>query len=185
MGLEGIIGQSMANDANRAMAGSANAINYQMWREQLEWNKPINQVARLKEAGLNPALAYGNGSVANTTGPGPQWKPAQVNWDTNIGEGGMLKSGLDALGKYYTIKNQSKQNQLLDSQRRQVDAQAAKVEAEAKAQNNRNELMDSLMSPYRGAKAIGGALWEHGWKDMWDSFMGRHQYELEVKGGKD
>lgn len=35
----------------------------QMWKMQNEYNKPINVMARLKEAGLNPALMYGSGSA--------------------------------------------------------------------------------------------------------------------------
>lgn len=34
-----------------------------MWNAQNEYNKPINQMARLREAGLNPNLVYGNGAT--------------------------------------------------------------------------------------------------------------------------
>ncbi|UPW40769.1 DNA pilot protein [Sigmofec virus UA08Rod_7256] len=50
-----------------------NAQNYQMFKEQLEYDKPINQVARLKEAGLNPNLVYGSG-IQNTQTVGKQPK---------------------------------------------------------------------------------------------------------------
>lgn len=32
------------------------------WREQAEYNSPVNQMARLNQAGLNPHLVYGSGS---------------------------------------------------------------------------------------------------------------------------
>lgn len=32
-----------------------------------EYNKPINQVKRLREANLNPALVYGSGGISNTS----------------------------------------------------------------------------------------------------------------------
>lgn len=35
---------------------------------QNEYNKPINQRARLEEGGFNPHLMYGTGAVANTAG---------------------------------------------------------------------------------------------------------------------
>lgn len=35
------------------------------WRMQNEYNSPMQQMLRLKEAGLNPNLVYGQGSVAN------------------------------------------------------------------------------------------------------------------------
>uniref|UniRef100_A0AAU8AXC9 DNA pilot protein n=1 Tax=Dulem virus 77 TaxID=3145788 RepID=A0AAU8AXC9_9VIRU len=47
------------------------ALQYQYQRmlidSQNEYNKPINQISRLKEAGLNPALAYGHGSIVGNT----------------------------------------------------------------------------------------------------------------------
>lgn len=55
---------------NISMQRETNALNYRMWQEQLEYDKPVNQVGRLKEAGLNPALMYGTGSGANTS-PNP------------------------------------------------------------------------------------------------------------------
>lgn len=36
------------------------------WKEQAHYNSPAEQMKRLKLAGLNPNLVYGNGSVANT-----------------------------------------------------------------------------------------------------------------------
>lgn len=57
---------------DQAMQRETNALNYRMWQEGLEYNKPANQVARLKEAGLNPALMYGNGSAATVGAPPPR-----------------------------------------------------------------------------------------------------------------
>ena len=43
---------------NENMADKQNAWNYRMWQESLDYDKPLNQLQRLKEAGLNP-LYYG------------------------------------------------------------------------------------------------------------------------------
>lgn len=54
--------------ANSANKKSKNAALTQFWMQnyfmnkQNEYNKPINQMARLREAGLNPNLVYGNGA---------------------------------------------------------------------------------------------------------------------------
>jgi hypothetical protein len=40
--------------------------NVSMWKMQNEYNSPINQMKRLKEAGLNPNLMYGKGTVGNS-----------------------------------------------------------------------------------------------------------------------
>lgn len=55
---------------NIGMQRETNDLNYRMWQQQLDYDRPVNQVARLKEAGLNPALMYGTGSGANTA-PNP------------------------------------------------------------------------------------------------------------------
>lgn len=54
---QGLRGEQMQRDTN--------ALNYKMWQEKLEYDKPINQRKRLEEAGLNPALMYGTGQGAN------------------------------------------------------------------------------------------------------------------------
>lgn len=46
------------------------AINAKQWERETAYNTPVNQMARLREAGLNPDLAIG-GNVANTSGSSP------------------------------------------------------------------------------------------------------------------
>lgn len=49
---------------NEAMYNKQNAWNYERWLEQNEYNSPVNQIQRLRDAGLNP-LNYGlDGSSA-------------------------------------------------------------------------------------------------------------------------
>lgn len=51
-----------------------------MWNAQNAYNHPSAQMERLKSAGLNPMLVYGNGSVVgNTTGHAPSYRPADVS----------------------------------------------------------------------------------------------------------
>lgn len=82
------------NAANQALSSAAPAIGtrrqmkrafkYQkqamemqneMWRQNTEWltemNSPTNQLARYKEAGINPNFVYGNVSAAATSGEKP------------------------------------------------------------------------------------------------------------------
>lgn len=48
-----------ANASNLQAVRETNAANAALWREQTEYNTPINQMKRLEAAGLNPNLAYG------------------------------------------------------------------------------------------------------------------------------
>lgn len=51
------------NDAQ--LAKYNNEYNYWLWQQQAEYNSPANQVARAKEAGLNPNVIAGNVSSGN------------------------------------------------------------------------------------------------------------------------
>lgn len=64
------MGNYTTNQANNM--SQANSIRQFIMQDyfmnkQNEYNKPINQVKRLREANLNPALVYGSGGVSNTS----------------------------------------------------------------------------------------------------------------------
>lgn len=62
-----------AAEYNWMRANQAQAVNMQNWYRQQAYNSPTAQVARLKAAGLNPAIAYGgNGSVVGNADQAPQ-----------------------------------------------------------------------------------------------------------------
>lgn len=73
--------------SNSANKKSKNAALTQFWMQnyfmnkQNEYNKPINQMARLREAGLNPNLVYGNSADTLSAGPsgGSQAKVTPVH----------------------------------------------------------------------------------------------------------
>lgn len=56
----------MQNVFNQAAADKQNQFNIDMWKMQQEYNSPVNQMARYKEAGLNPVLAAGGPNTAMT-----------------------------------------------------------------------------------------------------------------------
>ena len=53
-----------------------------MWNLQNEYNSPTQQMARIRAAGLNPNLVYGNGVAGNSAGSTPQYEPAKFNAPT-------------------------------------------------------------------------------------------------------
>jgi hypothetical protein len=58
---------------NYAMAKYQNDYNYGMWKESNAYNSAAAQMERLKAAGLNPNLVYGNGAVVgNSSSPVPR-----------------------------------------------------------------------------------------------------------------
>lgn len=68
----GIVGNLLAGRQSRKNLEQQNAFNLQMWELQNAYDHPAAQLERLKEAGLNPNLIYGNGSVPNTSAPAPR-----------------------------------------------------------------------------------------------------------------
>lgn len=84
----GIIG----NAFNMFAVGQQNRYNTEMWNKTNEYNSPKNQVSRMKEAGLNPALMYGSGSSG-----GGQASPAPLTDKKTVDlsqVGGIIKTYL-------------------------------------------------------------------------------------------
>lgn len=57
---------------NFLLAKAQNEWNLQQWERSNEYNNPLNQMNRLKAAGLNPNLVYGNGAGQSLAAPNPQ-----------------------------------------------------------------------------------------------------------------
>lgn len=56
------------NYKNSQNVDKQNAFNYNMWKHMNDYNRPDEQVNRLRAAGINPALALGNISTGNASG---------------------------------------------------------------------------------------------------------------------
>lgn len=74
---------TLGNYFNKKAAKKSYKYALDMWNRSNEYNKPINQVARLREAGLNPQLALGNISSASSAhlGSTPQVSSDVVPFD--------------------------------------------------------------------------------------------------------
>lgn len=116
-----VFGQKKANDANMELAKYQYEKNLEQWYRENEYNLPINQVARLRAAGINPVMAFSGGSTsgnvaaASPTFDRPTMDPYQV--DT---------SGLASIASnYMASRMQNKQMELMDSQMSLNSAKAA------------------------------------------------------------
>lgn len=70
--------QIIGNIANRRAQDRAFKQNVAMWEKSNQYNSPLMQQQRIKEAGLNPALMYGQGTVGNATQL-PQYQAPRVS----------------------------------------------------------------------------------------------------------
>ena len=61
-----------SNRTNKALANQQNAYNMNMWQAMNDYNTPSNQLARLKQAGINPNFmgsSISAGNVASSPTP--------------------------------------------------------------------------------------------------------------------
>jgi len=64
----GLFGQGIGNAASKRAATVAFKRQKELFDYQNAYNTPAKQMERLKQAGLNPALMYGQGNTGNATG---------------------------------------------------------------------------------------------------------------------
>lgn len=66
-----IISTVLTNRANAKLAEQANQWSLEQWQRENEYNLPVHQLERLRQAGINPNLAYANGSPMNEAAGSP------------------------------------------------------------------------------------------------------------------
>ncbi|UPW41832.1 DNA pilot protein [Peromfec virus RodF5_15] len=124
---------------NQLAQQQANAYNLRLWRMQNDYNTPLSQMERYREAGLNPMLMYGDGTsgLAGSTAPA---KAAQMDTFQVPDQMGGLKGAM--LGSQ--LVRSAGENSLFASQRSLLDSQVVKNLAQASGQVNDNKISESL-----------------------------------------
>lgn len=113
-----------------------------MWNLQNEYNSPTQQMARIRAAGLNPNLVYGNGVTGNSAGSTPQYEPAKFNAPTMQAYRGWNLGISDAISQflaYRTAKAQVDNMEAQNSLIRQQAATEATKQANIAASTSRSE----------------------------------------------
>lgn len=117
--LNGILGNIFAKKANQTQFDQT----VKLWNMNNEYNKPINQIARLKEAGLNPNLMYNNSSsaVGNSTAPAA---PSAPNYQSP------LNRVAEELGTITQLKLQQKEleGKKLDNEQKATNIQTSLIQ---------------------------------------------------------
>lgn len=97
--------------------------NIELWNMQNAYNTPVEQVKRLREAGLNPNLMYGNGSastgladsVSSADVPGT---PGTIPYDFSQASNGLA----DSIARYQTWQMNSLNMQKVQAERENIMA---------------------------------------------------------------
>lgn len=111
-------------DYNLQLAKMQNEWNLQQWERENEYNNPLNQMARLKAAGLNPNLVYGNGAGQTTSAPSPNLTSGAPSSPVDMS----LLAQRPTVGQ---IMNQALQNRSIQAQIDKTDAETRKTLADA------------------------------------------------------
>lgn len=130
-------GNFLSNIASTALQGfynrkaSSQQHNYNLadWRLQNYYDSPVNQMARLKEAGINPHLAYMKGGISNTS--------AQIH-STNVSAPQVAK-----FDDFLNIKQRMQDLNMRDAQIGLVKSQASEANARTSEANARTSEVDT------------------------------------------
>ena len=117
------ISANMANKWNRREAEKNRKWQEEMWNKQNKYNLPVNQLQRIKDAGLNPNLVFGQNGMS-TQGASFNATPVQPNM-VSPQYGDMLKGVGSAIEVYQRIQKNNAEIRLLDSQKRLNDSNAS------------------------------------------------------------
>lgn len=110
--------RSKANKENKELMRLQNQMNIEQWQRENAYNTPRMQLARLRDAGINPNLAYTNGSPVNVAAHSPTMGSAQVS---------PFIPNLPSMGE---VTSAVAQSELLDSQKKNIDAATQKIKSE-------------------------------------------------------
>ena len=133
--------QNSANKQNLELAKYQNDWNLKQWERENAYNLPINQMARLKQAGLNPNLVYGNGtSTQSASSP----RAADMSVSPYLGASQDLGNAAQAA---MSAQNFQRQNELSKTQAdyiRQQTITEGQKQASMAISNARSELDYSI-----------------------------------------
>lgn len=131
------------------------------WNRQNEYNSPKAQMARFKEAGLNPQLIYGQGTPGNASAtPVSQQKSGNPSFKSNLQDiyGESIRLAQNMQQTQQTVENlktnqelmQSNielQNQMRDQRQKEFPFKLDKYDASIYAMNSSSDWKNKLLQP--------------------------------------
>ncbi|MDV3668519.1 hypothetical protein CMU39_10850 [Elizabethkingia anophelis] len=123
----GMIEGAMNNSSNKKIARENREFSLEMWNRNNEYNTPLAQMQRLKEAGLNPNLMYGQGTTGNSSAPAKADGANPTQYKLNFLEAAQLHQQQKL--NEQSIQLQKSQTELNHAQAQKVNAETANTHA--------------------------------------------------------
>lgn len=119
----GAIGSKLLGNAQaRKMADYEFSNNLKMWNLQNAYNSPSQQMKRLKDAGLNPNLVYGNGAVGNTSGGTlPQYHAPTLDYNSTD----VIQTAGGTLSQFVNLEKVAMEKEVLAAQAESIRQRTA------------------------------------------------------------
>lgn len=147
----------------------------EQWRRETEYNSPLAQMGRLKQAGINPHMAYAKGGATNTaqTGSLPEYRQEANDVGMSGGEvlGGVLSNYL------------SQQSVIADVRKKKAQASQEEINAEILAeglQTKKRTEWERTQNKYLEEKQKSGTLYGDTGKGL-SRYQRGMQLDLEFK----
>lgn len=120
---------------NLMLAQQQNQWNQDQWERENEYNTPVNQIKRMKDANLNPDMAYGNGAAQSIAASSP---PMTSGASSNPAD-------MSPLGQKMTLGQaiqQTLQSDMIQAQIDNIRADSEKKRKETYGQQLSNEFTE-------------------------------------------
>lgn len=147
--------QQDTNEFNERATRETNAMNSsiaqenrdwqeRMWNKTNEYNAPVAQMSRLRDAGLNPMLAYGSLGDGKAIGIG---SPAMARYDAPHNEAPQFDG--NPIATYQQVRNMDALNSLQNAKIKQTVSESESAAAQAKFDKWRFKWMEDnkMLSP--------------------------------------
>lgn len=148
------------NAANKELAEYAYQKNLEMWNRQNVYNSPVEQMARLKDAGLNPNLMYGQGNTGNASSA-PSYDAPKMEAYTGFGDFGASRAGqelIQGLMGYAQVKKTEAEAQNIRQNTQNLETQQRLAELQLIQQGYANAKSkveaDNWLDLYRSKIAV-------------------------------
>lgn len=106
------------NRGNMELAKYAYSQNLAQWERENQYNTPAAQIARMRDAGLNPNLMYGDTNAGGISAKSPTYDAPHLSAYTGQGATGQYIGAAvgDTINKYIAAETQMSQNELIKTQ---------------------------------------------------------------------